>query len=203
MVKRKKTNKKFEQTQIMLLIILSLTAFGLMVALISTDEKNHLLDKKQRVVTELLRGSPGVAGRTCGILSEVEAKDILPTRKLSATFTNQPVENKVIVEDNKKGIHWSDSCRYVDPDNSNIYVEMFIDTYGDDDEARADLLGSLPKGGAIETVNNPEYDELYYSSGAWFARQHKVVIKVSANDGRSGDLRDFSNNVFTKLSLQK
>jgi hypothetical protein len=203
MARRKKSKqKKFEQQLLYLLIILSILVFGLMTALILSQSSSDSVKLQSKEVRELLTGTPGVAGRSCGILSELEAKNFLPAQEVKGVFTNQPIKNKVSLENQDLGLHWSDSCRYVDPTNSNIYAELFIDTYSGEDEASADLRESLPKAGMIDEIENNDYDELYYSSGAWFARDGRVLIKVSANDGRSGDLKDFSNNVFTALTLQ-
>ncbi len=202
MVSRRKKSKKYEQRTMLVLIALSICVFILMLMLvvINSDEMDS---GSNREVAQILKGDPGVAGRSCGILSELEAKNIIPARELKGTFSNEPLKNKVMQgSSSERGIHWFDSCRYVDSTNSNVYAELFIETYGSEIEAIADFRESLPKVGTIEEIESKYYDELIYSSGAWFARDGMVIIKVSANDGRSGDLKEFSENVFVKLTSE-
>lgn len=203
MPRAKKKNVKKLNTPILVAVFTVVLLFFSLASLILVKADLKNLKSQSDNVNKLLREEPYVLGRSCGILSNRVAKDILPSQKLSLSFTNAPTKNKVIlggVDDEQN--HWSDSCRYVDKENSNKYVEMFIETYLNEETAKRELKDSLPVVGSVDIENIEGFSEVYYSAGAWFARNGAVIIKVSANDGRSGDLKDFSKNIFVRLTSE-
>lgn len=177
------------------IFLLGIVTFGFLI------ERDRRLDAENQseAVSNLLIGEPGVQGRACGILSPVAAEQIIPG-KLAQRFTNMPVKNEINGDSGQ--LHWADSCRYVDSENSGRYVEMYIDTYSSEQAASRDFKEVLPKIDEIETLKTTEFDELYYSAGVWFARRDSVNIQVSAANAETGDVRSFSQVVFEQLAAE-
>lgn len=176
-----------------ILAVLIVTVVGLVVALTFQKTDVDTLTSESEAVKELLRGPDGVRGRACGILSARLAVETLGENELTNEFTNAPSETRVKKE--QQDVFWSDSCRYISNLNSTVYVELYIETFNSPKSAELDLGESLP---VVSIAEEPSelFDELYYGAGAWYARSGKLVIKVSLNDGKSGDLRDLSQEFF-------
>lgn len=188
---------KLEKTLVVVCLSLLFLLIVLAWQVLDLRSRNSTLTNSTDNIEKLINEKPGVLGRSCGILNKQVAIQILNTDELEIRFSNQPTVN--VVNTQEGGIHWSDSCRFASVNNSNVYAEMFIETFQNSEDAALELKNDLPEVGTEkEALDN--YDELYYSSGAWFARKGEVVIKVSANDGKTRDLYDFSKGIFESLT---
>mgnify|MGYP006302938901 CR=1 FL=1 len=183
-------------------ILITIVGIVIIVSLVLAWQVWDLRDKNARLQTEsteverLIKNPPGVLGRSCGVLDKNEAVDILNVEDLELRYSNQAVANEV--DKQEGGIHWIDSCRYASASSSNVYVELFIETYQSAQAAEKELQNSLPKVG-LRDVASDKFEELYYNSGAWFAREQEVVIKVSASKPTNGGLKNYSQKIFDDI----
>lgn len=196
MMKRNKkvSREVYLKTTITVLIVCLLTILSVL-AFTKSDLNSVKSESKQ--ITNILENPPGVKGRSCGVLSPNKANGITGEDNLKGQYTNAPTEARVKSE-NEEMFYWSDSCRYSSVTNSNVYVELFIETYSSVMSAKLDLQEELPVV-AVSEEESEEFDELFYSAGAWFARDGEVLIKVSANDGQTSDLKEYSKKIFEEL----
>jgi len=199
MVKKKESAKYTINLTLLLIVVgaLIILAAVLFFQLTSERSKNSTLEKQSQAVTELITTSPGVKGRSCGILHSQKAVEIIGSNTIEQRFSNQAVDNQVNTQEG--GIHWVDSCLYVDTRNSSNYVELFIETFESAQDAENELLHDLPEV-SVEEVAAGKYDRLFYSAGAWFALKERLVIKVSASSGSTIDIKQESQSVFDELT---
>lgn len=195
--KKKRSNSRITLALSIIVGILLILVVLMFLLFMSERNKNRTLEEQSRAVSELLKTSPGVKGRSCGVLHAEKAAEIIGSNSIEQRFTNEPVDNQVNTQ--LGGIHWVDSCRYVDARNSAQYVELFIETFETENDAETELLHDLPKV-SIEEVESGNYDRLFYSAGAWFALKDRIVIKVSANSGGLIDIQQKSRTVFDNLA---
>lgn len=190
--KKKFIKKSFVVLLLILLLILALE-------LNSTKKDLEVAKNNGSQINELLQGGNRAPGMTCGILTQQKAEKLLGV-KLDRSFAQGP-DNLVTENTPNNRVIWKDSCRYVDPDNSSKYIELFIYSYQNSLEAKNSFNNILP------TVNdnlelNPENigERLVYDNGVYYLLKDSRIIQVAANNDSATNLENFSRTIFDYLT---
>jgi hypothetical protein len=149
-------------------------------------------------INNLLYGKNKTPGLSCGILSNSKAEELLGV-DLNRSFIQGP-DNLVSASNPYNNVFWTDSCRYLSPNDSSKYVELFINSYQTKADAEKAYIKIFPKvNDNVEIEPNTVGERLVYDSGVYYLLDGSRIIRVSANNGSASNLEQFSRSVFDSL----
>jgi hypothetical protein len=143
----------------------------------------------------LLFGENRVAGFTCGALNMLKAEEILNTDRVISNYSQGPTDR--IGLDNKitDNLYWSDSCRYIDELDSSKYVELYIDTFQTEFEAKKYFSDFIPVVNENKELSNENFGEkLIYDSGVYYLLRDNQIVQIS-----TGYSEEISKNIFIDI----
>jgi hypothetical protein len=190
-----KSNSKVK-TFIFIIFALLILILGL--RLDSAEKKLEIAKNNGIQINELLYGRNRAAGLSCGVLSQSKADELLGV-DLNRSFVQGP-DNLISSDSPDNKVFWVDSCRYLDPKNSNSYIELYINSYQTPTDANLAFKDILPSVNDSEVLDsNGLGEKLIYDGGVHYLLFNSRIIQVAANNGSSSELENFSKIVFDNL----
>lgn len=169
----------------------------------ATDQQNQiqLYETERNDVASLLVGQNAVIGYSCGVLSGQKVLELTANNpNLSREFAQGPTTTiqSSIVPQNKP--FWADSCRYVDSTNSDVYVELYVSTFNNNEDAAKAFPDFLQIVNDAEELPSSGYGQkLIYDGGAYYLLKNNKVIQTAASNGLSQETESFSRKVFEDI----
>lgn len=153
---------------------------------------------------ELLNNvSFGVEGKSCGILSESVAEDLLGVDAVVKDIGSR--QGAFAIEgtaSNVTKLYWSDVCLYESYNDSQKYVGLFLLTYDNKEEAGEGFIDVLPKVGDGEILffddKNPD-ETIVYNSGVVYWLKDNRIYQVSGSNGVPRETKQFVIDIFESL----
>ncbi len=192
---------KVEKNSKLIKLGIFVMAFSLVVLGIRVDryqKQLKVIENNQQQVSKLLFGDNKTSGLSCGILNDDMAEELLGV-SLERSFVQGPA-NLTTENSPDNRVFWTDNCRYSDPNDSSKYIELFINSYQNSEDAKV----AYPY--IFGVVNNNEElsagglgDKLTYDGGMYTLLKGSRIIQVSANQGSDSNIDTFSRHVFDEI----
>jgi hypothetical protein len=191
-------NKYDYKVAIILLLSACLLVFGLILS--SNSKKINDYQAQSNELSNLLQSTNGPRGFSCAVLNPDVAKELLQVNDVKNSFGQLSSYTIKKYQKDQENMFWTDNCRYVDSQNSNKYIELYINTFTDYDAAKKAFPDFKQLVDESEHVVLEKYEgELLYDGGSLTYLTDNRVIQIAASNGNSSELKEFSMKAFMQL----
>lgn len=181
-----------------LILAIALLFLILALRLDSTQKELEIARSNGIQIDNLLYGKNKTPGLSCGILSYSKAEELLGV-DLDRSFKQGP-DNLVSASNPNNNVFWTDSCRYLNPYDSSMYIELFINSYQTKDDAEKAFINIFPiVNDNLEVEPEMLGDRLVYDNGVHYLLDDSRIIRVSASNGSASNIEKFSRSVLDSL----
>jgi len=191
---KKDLHRKNKQLIIVVLLLTVLTILLSGLLIVREQVFREIRNETNEVDRLLFNDMSKVKGYACGIFTEQQAKEFLGADPLKRNIVN--MSGATTLEGQLEIVH-NDGCYYQSEANDTIYAQILIRTYATRERAQKMLRENIsPVSDSIQKESLlKEADKVLYDAGVHYILKDRQVIEISAANGTSSTVEEFSEDL--------